>query len=662
MKLYSKILIGFAVLVLLLQVFNISVFILVPTAMAKQINVSTPSGTKDLSFESLEIQIPFHDLEKEFLISTDDFGACAGSMDSLCLRVPWIAKYLGAAYRYGVILGSIAAVVSLVIGGLMYMVGGLNASMISKSKAMMSGAVIGLVLLLGSYMVLNAVNPNLVKLNSLEVEIVKEAIVPPEFCGTIQNTPEWSKFLMVEGYKEDPTLDNCGDPFPVKLQPGLELEYTFGDDEICRGQSCPKGHGCTNKVTGKYECHAAYIVGDITPYTSNELVAAMSLPGKTPEQSYALQGSVGYLDHLFLVEVDTNGIDFQIGASTYKDKARSFVIKNDEGGEDLIQDFYYLQTEVNDVTSWASNDDLYVLDKSGNAIAYEGELCCTYSCDAEAGPGYMKIEEGCNDISKTELLSAKAPLKININTSKFFCGDWPLSESVGPLLKPLTVVTKVLAEEAISSGDGSQIKQHYAIYDRDKCYFNLQQGGQDLKRPGFQCANDDQCLSGKCTPGSTPSGASTNFCECTSEDSCKSGEFCDTNWGTWDLCYQKRAIGDKCQQGECNEHSFCDDDYKICVPRPPTCETSADCDATSGWDGGSCSGGYCDCTVQTTCGSGFYCADNEGGSAIFNNNDSCTPVACKDTPDDPNACGSAIKFDEEDQKAQWTGSGAGGHW
>src|SRR6056297_1202458 len=250
MKLKHKIYIsacGFIVL----QIFFLTFFVLAPIASA-EFTIKTPAG-KEITLEEAKINIPFESLSNEMKVTSDDIQPCEDGGDTLCLRIPWVAKYIGALYRYGVIFGSILAVVMIMIGGILYLIGGMNQTMISKGKGYIVGAVTGLILLLGSYVLLNTINPRLINLQPIKVEIAKEQKADQvKFCNE----------LKVADYNFDPPLNQlrCGD----------ESNYSLKDSDIVHEGTCI-GDVCSNpkewcmpkdrKDSGDYTCREVAIWG-----------------------------------------------------------------------------------------------------------------------------------------------------------------------------------------------------------------------------------------------------------------------------------------------------------------------------------------------------------------------------------------------------------------
>ena len=166
---------------------------------------STPAKTVKLKPPKISIPIPN-------LPEWAEIDVTPGST----ANVPYIAQYIIAIYKYALVIGSIMAVVGLMSGGIMYMMGGMNANMINKSKSLIFGSISGIVILISSSLILNLVNPNLTELPTIGVatiESVDLGLLPdyvegdPAELGTVKPYAEgdvkpWKpKSAATAGYK-----------------------------------------------------------------------------------------------------------------------------------------------------------------------------------------------------------------------------------------------------------------------------------------------------------------------------------------------------------------------------------------------------------------------------------------------------------------------------
>ena len=80
-----------------------------------------------------------------------------------------IGEYIAAFYQYFIGAIAILAVVMIMWGGFLWLTAAGNTSQIGVAKTRIGGALIGLVLALSSYLLLNTINPKLVKFEPLEI-------------------------------------------------------------------------------------------------------------------------------------------------------------------------------------------------------------------------------------------------------------------------------------------------------------------------------------------------------------------------------------------------------------------------------------------------------------------------------------------------------------
>ncbi len=87
--------------------------------------------------------------------------------------VKGLADYIGSIYNYLISIVSIIAIVMIMVGGLRYLTAGGNPSAITSAKETILGAVIGLFLTLGSYTLLQTINPALVSLKLPDIKMIR---------------------------------------------------------------------------------------------------------------------------------------------------------------------------------------------------------------------------------------------------------------------------------------------------------------------------------------------------------------------------------------------------------------------------------------------------------------------------------------------------------
>lgn len=88
---------------------------------------------------------------------------------------PWIAQCIVGLYKYFVVFGSMLAVLAIMIGAIMMMSSGVKADYVKTGKTIILSAIFGIVLLLGSYLLLKIINPNLINLPAITIEGIEMA-------------------------------------------------------------------------------------------------------------------------------------------------------------------------------------------------------------------------------------------------------------------------------------------------------------------------------------------------------------------------------------------------------------------------------------------------------------------------------------------------------
>src|SRR6056297_2393068 len=84
------------------------------------------------------------------------------------------ADYIIAIYNWGIRIIIVLAVIMIMIGGFMWMTAAGSSQRIGQAKDRITSAIVGLILALGSYTLLNFVNPELVSFRSLTLTDIKK--------------------------------------------------------------------------------------------------------------------------------------------------------------------------------------------------------------------------------------------------------------------------------------------------------------------------------------------------------------------------------------------------------------------------------------------------------------------------------------------------------
>lgn len=101
-----------------------------------------------------------------------------------------IALYIQAWYNFVIAAVGILATTMIMVGGLIWLTAGGSATRISQAKEWIFGAVIGLVLAMMSYTLLDILDPNLVTFQSLDIGSVSNTTIntvrPDDLCGGVK--------------------------------------------------------------------------------------------------------------------------------------------------------------------------------------------------------------------------------------------------------------------------------------------------------------------------------------------------------------------------------------------------------------------------------------------------------------------------------------------
>ena len=137
--------------------------------------VQTPVQPKTPKFIMPELQINIPTLK---LTASSSINYITNDDGSTNVAIPWISEYIVAIYNYGLSVAGILAAIILMAGGVLWLVSGGDASKVTQAKELITGSVIGLVILASSYVLLIQINPNLVKFKPITLGTIKKSFYP----------------------------------------------------------------------------------------------------------------------------------------------------------------------------------------------------------------------------------------------------------------------------------------------------------------------------------------------------------------------------------------------------------------------------------------------------------------------------------------------------
>lgn len=93
------------------------------------------------------------------------------------MRSDLLARYIAAFYNWGFGIVGVIAVLMLMAAGVIWLTSGGDSGKIGNAKTMIEGALMGSALLVGSWFLLNTINPNLTNLPALEMVVIEPIVL-----------------------------------------------------------------------------------------------------------------------------------------------------------------------------------------------------------------------------------------------------------------------------------------------------------------------------------------------------------------------------------------------------------------------------------------------------------------------------------------------------
>lgn len=164
----------------------------------------------------------FEPITPELGVEIPGVGLSPATRESDEVVVPFLAQYINAIYRYGVTIVLIVAIVMVVYGGFRYLVGA-SLGDIQAGKKIIQDALIGMLVVLGAYMILNTVNPATLNLTVLRLPFVDEMRL---LMTTTVPTADWESSdassggttrTEASGLRFDPGAESAYSSCPISL-------------------------------------------------------------------------------------------------------------------------------------------------------------------------------------------------------------------------------------------------------------------------------------------------------------------------------------------------------------------------------------------------------------------------------------------------------------
>lgn len=193
--------------------------------------------TEPLNFEP-QVSIPNSEFGADEEVAVGKVNPDTGKMESDLL-----GRYMLAIINYALAAVAILATVVLMGGGLLWLTSRGDSGQVSKAKGLIGGSLTGMILLLCSWIILNTINPELTKFQSINTQVVDPTNYQVMTCchptqgktrTRVQNKD--GKKIAIEGPKK-----------------GEEVKCNTGEKECAQSEMCMQD--ITGAVSKNYEFH-----------------------------------------------------------------------------------------------------------------------------------------------------------------------------------------------------------------------------------------------------------------------------------------------------------------------------------------------------------------------------------------------------------------------
>jgi len=176
-----------------------------------------------------------------------NFGAATTVVD--------LSDYIAIVYQYAIGIGGMVAAVMMMIGGMMYLTAA-DSDRISRGKQFIVDALTGLFVILGAYMLLNTINPDIVSLALPKVPVVKKQ----SYVGcsyTRKCAACGMNYFITQKFIDDLAAGKTGQDAVRKVDDGgngkmCDPTYVSATDGVtsCTGKGCHcLNEYCTDNIT-----------------------------------------------------------------------------------------------------------------------------------------------------------------------------------------------------------------------------------------------------------------------------------------------------------------------------------------------------------------------------------------------------------------------------
>lgn len=217
-----------------------------------------------------QINIPLSPLGKDGAVG--EYNEETGKMESTLL-----ARYVVSIYNYGLAIAGILATLVLMGGGIIWLTSGGDASKISQAKGLIGGSVVGIIILVCTWIILNTINPDLVRFKAISTSVIKKV----SYCC---DTNKGHVAMTLEDKGSCPSGSSlCGEKESCRNS-GND-KFTCAQDE---GSTCCEYQFYSFKGVNKFHCTT--VKGNLCPSSYKETLLKNSYQNKYCGEKIAYGG------------------------------------------------------------------------------------------------------------------------------------------------------------------------------------------------------------------------------------------------------------------------------------------------------------------------------------------------------------------------------------
>jgi hypothetical protein len=231
-----------------------------------------------------------------------------------------IAQFIRYMYDWSMVAGAVLAVLVILGSGIQIAVSGGRSNMIKTAKGRITGALAGIVLLVGSFTILDTINPALTNLRLPQVWLIRQVNAPPQWCSQMEEDKKLAlalkrsekkskqkerkdKLKPKKSYDMNSSTATCGNRYFMQGSQGLTC---MGDDCTNPSSMCVPMVGTIksdkiNKENRGYlpGCMAGRLALVIKPGTGQTLKRYKSRQEALRNVNSALPSTVDFIEYVF---------------------------------------------------------------------------------------------------------------------------------------------------------------------------------------------------------------------------------------------------------------------------------------------------------------------------------------------------------------------------